>query len=85
MSKKNQVIDHIIGLLGSLKEKEVRKVALSSGNIKLTAVIDSSEKRVSIVSQPGQTELQFDARKIDTIEGMGHIFLEAAKLARETT
>lgn len=79
--KDEQGIEYEVDFSFLRKVTKPYKVILSHGHCNLTAMINKESKRVTISSSSGQTSLDFNNRKSDTILNMGRIFVEAAKLA----
>ena len=80
----NNLIDKVIGFLQGLKTNETEpvKIQVGHGLIKLHAIVDVKNQRITMYSVKGDTELNFDTRKVETIEGMGYCFLKVANIAK---
>ena len=77
-------INELIDILG-LTNKEVKntEIPLHSGLVSLTAKIDKKRGRITLFAKQSQTELNFNNRKISTIEDIAKCMLQIVEIARK--
>jgi hypothetical protein len=88
MSKEtNNFIDKLIEVLKGFKTPDAKppvRVKLESNMISCGAEIDVDKHRISMFEIPGGTKMDFQNRKVETIEGFAKCFLQAVDIARKS-
>ena len=81
MMKINEIVEALNkGILPKTKTKDDFKVILQHDVCSTTATLHYKTNRISIASYGGQTVLDFQNRKVETIESLANCMLEAVKL-----
>ena len=80
--KQNEVIDKLIGVLTGLKTKNKKRFTVRYPKAVVAFEVNFDENRMSILEVPGNTELKFTNRRVETMEYFAKAILEAVNIAK---